>query len=271
MLILVVHRVPQYHVIIPTVKDTIQALWGIVEHEREEGGSNPKIIVFGSTANLVALYAAFFRQASTFSVYELQSRLSQPQRTRTTEEFKEAGTGVMFATDVIGRGMDFPNVTSVIQVGLPKNGEQYVHRVGRTARVDRDGRAVILLTQAESFFLTVNRKLPINPYVHTIDMTKYAAPSAEAMAKIDEKTKQKAYSAYLGFMKGFQKKLSVRPEGLVAMANELAMEAFHCPAPPPMGKGTIGKMGLRGVPGIRYRCLSDDDGGPTKRVKPSLK
>jgi ATP-dependent RNA helicase MSS116, mitochondrial len=259
--------VPQYHVIIPTVKDTFPALLSLVEHERKEGGSDPKIIVFGTTANLVAIYAEFFRQSSSLRVFELQSRLSQPQRTRTTNEFKEAATGIMFATDVIGRGMDFPNVTSVIQVGLPMNGEQYVHRVGRTARVDKDGRAVILLTEAESFFLAANRNLPIQPYVHKID-TKDNAATSEAMAKIDEKTKQKAYSAYLGFMKGFMNKLRVRPEGLVAMANELAMKGLDCPEPPPMEKKTVGKMGLKGVQGIRYGTLSDEE-SPSKRMKPS--
>ncbi len=258
---------PQYHVVFPTVKGTFAALLSLIEQERKEGGSAPKIIVFGTTANLVALYAEFYRQASSLRVYELQSRLSQPQRTRTTKEFKEAATGIMFATDVIGRGMDFPNVTSVIQVGLPMNGEQYVHRVGRTARVDKDGRAVILLTQAESFFLTANRKLPIKPYVHTID-TEDNESAAEAMARIDEKTKQKAYSAYLGFMKGFMNKLRLSPEGLVAMANNLAIEAFGCPEPPPMEKKTIGKMGLKGVQGIRYGILSEDE-SPSKRMKPS--
>lgn len=259
---------PQYHVIIPTVKDTFVALLSLVEHERKEGGSHPKIIVFGTTANLVALYAEFFRQSSSLQVYELQSRLSQPQRTRTTKDFKEAATGIMFATDVIGRGMDFPNVTSVIQVGLPMNGEQYVHRVGRTARVDKDGRAVVLLTQAESFFLTVNRKLPIQPYVHSIDTRNNAAASA-AMARIDDKAKQKAYSAYLGFMKGFINKLRLSPEGLVAMANELAIQAFGCPEPPPMERKTIGKMGLKGVQGIRYGIQSEDE-NPSKRMKQSL-
>ena len=252
---------------IPTVKDTFTALLSLVEHERQEGGPDPKIIVFGTTANLVALYAEFFRQSSSLRVYELQSRLSQPLRTRTTREFKEATSGIMFATDVIGRGMDFPNVTSVVQVGLPMNGEQYVHRVGRTARVDREGRAVILLTQAESFFLTVNRNLPIQPYVHEIDTTDDAA-ATETMAGIDEKSKRKAYSAYLGFMKGFMNKLQVKPEGLVAMANELAIKALHCPEPPPMEKKTIGKMGLKGVRGIVYRTLADDE-SPSKRMKPN--
>lgn len=96
-------------------------------------------------------------------VYQLQSRLSQNVRTRTTDEFKAASSGLMFASDVIGRGMDFPKVGHVFQLGLPASGEQYVHRVGRTARAGNDGRAVILLNENESYFPRINKQLPINP------------------------------------------------------------------------------------------------------------
>jgi ATP-dependent RNA helicase MSS116 len=249
-------RVPQYHVIIPSVRDTFGGLISLVQHEQAHSPSNSKIIVFGTTARLVALYAVLFRNIPSLSVYELHSRLSQPQRTRTTDEFKQAPSGIMLATDVIGRGMDFPDVTCVLQVGLPMNGEQYVHRVGRTARINKDGRAVILLTQAESFFLSVNRQLPVQPYAHTADICQDVGSAEKAAAilssNIDEDTKQKAYSAYLGFMKGFMNKLKVKPEGLVAMANELAMQGMGCPEPPTMEKTTVGKMGLKGVKGIRY-------------------
>jgi ATP-dependent RNA helicase MSS116 len=58
--------------------------------------------------------------------------------------------------------MDFPNVSLVVQLGLPSDSEQYVHRVGRTARAGRDGRAVIILFSNESFFVHTNPSLPIN-------------------------------------------------------------------------------------------------------------
>lgn len=263
-------RVPQYLVVIPNVKYTFVALSALIEQEWKEAGQDPKVIVFGTTANLVALFAEYFRKANSFGpVFELQSRMSQPMRTKTTEQFKKAKTGLMLATDVIGRGMDFPNVTTVIQVGLPENGEQYVHRVGRTARVDRDGRAVILLTEGETFFIKVNPKLPIKQYLHNLETTNDNGAAATVMAQIDPKTKQKAYSAYLGFMKGSMKKLRLDAPGLVALANEFAIEGFHCPEPPPMKKSTIGKMGLKGVKGIRYGEIEDDadDARPHKRPR----
>ena len=93
-------KVPQYSVIIPSVKDTFGALYSLLQEEIKATIGEPKIIVFGTTANLVALYAEVF-QASSFGlkVFELHSRLSQPARTKTTHAFKVAKNGIMFASD----------------------------------------------------------------------------------------------------------------------------------------------------------------------------
>lgn len=154
---------------------------------------------------------------------------------------------------VIGRGMDFPNVSLVIQVGLPSTPDAYVHRVGRTARAGKDGRAVILLTQAESFFCSVNRQFKITPYP-TSDMilrdTQSLLDVNRAMGILDDHDKQKAYSAYLGFMKGFMNKLNVDVTGLVRMANELALEGMGCEEVPGMQRTTIGWVVWRTI--LRY-------------------
>ncbi|KAJ5195403.1 ATP-dependent RNA helicase [Penicillium cinerascens] len=258
-------RVPQYHVLIPSVAETFTTLASLLNMEIKKCS---KIIVFGVTANMVALLANVFSEGLTpLKVFEIHSRLNQSRRTKTTEMFKEASAGIMFASDVIGRGMDFPNVDLVIQVGLPSNGEQYVHRVGRTARAGNDGRAIILLTEAESFFMKVNRHLPIKPHPQT-DAINAAAPLCAdavtmAMYSIDEETKQRAYSSFIGFFagSGLLKPLRLDKTGLVQMANKMAMEGMGCPEPPPMDKKVIGKMGLKGVPGFNYASGNDLYGG----------
>ena len=62
-------------------------------------------------------------------VYSIHSRLSQPRRTKATEDFKLAPTGVLFSSDVTARGIDIPGVTCVIQAGLPANAEQCGDRI----------------------------------------------------------------------------------------------------------------------------------------------
>ncbi|EAA62716.1 hypothetical protein AN5623.2 [Aspergillus nidulans FGSC A4] len=249
-------RVPQYYVLMPSVAETFTTLSSLLAHESKK---NTKIIVFGVTANMVALsHSAFANGLTPLKVFEIHSRLSQSARTRTTSQFKEADAGILFASDVIGRGMDFPNVDLVVQVGLPSNAEQYVHRVGRTARAGNDGRAVILLTESESFFLKANRHLPIQPHPDASSIlanaTSCSPAVTQAMYAVDETTKQRAYSSYIGFFagSGLMKQLRLDKPGLVQLANELAIKGMACPEPPPMDKKIVGKMGLKGVPGFNY-------------------
>lgn len=265
-------RVPQYHVLIPGVAQTFTSLAALLNREIQ---ACSKIIVFGVTANMVALFARVFSQGLTpLKVFEIHSRLNQNARTRTTAQFKEADSGIMFASDVIGRGMDFPNVDLVVQVGLPSNGEQYVHRVGRTARAGNDGRAIILLTQAESFFMKMNRHLPINPHPDTEKIIEDALACAnkvtQAMYAVDEETKQRAYSSYIGFFagSGLLKQIRLDKAGLVQLANDLAINGMACPEAPPMDKKVIGKMGLKGVPGFNYASGADLRGGNSSRSRP---
>ena len=92
-------KVPQFSVVIPSVNQTFTVLSSLLSEEIKAATDEPKIICFGTTANLVALYAKAFQNELNIPVYELHSRLSQPARTRTTTEFKAAKRGIMFASD----------------------------------------------------------------------------------------------------------------------------------------------------------------------------
>jgi ATP-dependent RNA helicase MSS116, mitochondrial len=59
----------------------------------------------------------------------------------------------MFTSDVSARGLDYPNVSLVIQMGLPSDKSQYVHRLGRTARAGKGGSGVLVLNTYEKSFL----------------------------------------------------------------------------------------------------------------------
>lgn len=71
----------------------------LLQEEIKTAAGEPKIIVFGTTAKIVALFAAVFQRNLGLEVFELHSRLSQPARTRTTDMFKSATRGIMFASD----------------------------------------------------------------------------------------------------------------------------------------------------------------------------
>lgn len=264
-------KVPQYMVIIPDVSDTFKALLALLTLEIKATKGESKIIVFGTTANLVALYAKVFEGLLNLQVFELHSRLSQPARTKATDSFKTTSRGIMFASDVIGRGMDFPDVSLVLQVGVPLDSDAYTHRVGRTARAGKDGRAIIMMTKIEaSFWFKDNRQFPIMQYSATTEvlraMEELAPTVTNALKNTDPDAKRKAYSAYMGFMKGFGKKMKINLAGLVEMCNQFAVNGMLSGEVPTMEKKTIGKMGLKGVPGIRYAKPSPSEGVAGSRL-----
>ncbi|MCF3972406.1 DEAD/DEAH box helicase [Paracoccus salsus] len=84
-----------------------------------------------------------------FSVAAIHGNKSQGQRERALAAFRKGDTQVLVATDVAARGLDIPEVAHVYNYDLPNVPENYVHRIGRTARAGRDGRAVALCAPAE--------------------------------------------------------------------------------------------------------------------------
>ena len=130
-------HVPQ-HYLITSKQSQAPELLGLVQEAMQE--PNYKVIVFFTTARLTQLYAEVFAALGT-PVLEMHSRKSQPQRTRIAEQFREGTKLVMFSSDVSARGMDYPGVTAVVQVGMPSDKAQYIHRLGRTARASRRGQA----------------------------------------------------------------------------------------------------------------------------------
>ncbi|KAF3909849.1 hypothetical protein ABW21_db0204874 [Orbilia brochopaga] len=83
---------------------------------------------------------------SAVSLFKLHGSLPQHTRTATLNEFfHEKAAAVLFCTDVASRGLDLPNVDLVVQYDPPYSKEDYIHRIGRTARAGRQGRAILFL------------------------------------------------------------------------------------------------------------------------------
>ena len=80
-----------------------------------------KVMVFLPTAREAGFCAALFRQMASVHtpIFEIHSKKSQPQRTATSEQFRTCQSGILFSSDVSARGMDYPDVTFVLQVGAP--------------------------------------------------------------------------------------------------------------------------------------------------------
>lgn len=81
-----------------------------------------------------------------FEVAEIHSNLTQSQRQRSLEGFKKGRYRILVATDIASRGIDVSHISLVINYDLPDDSEDYVHRIGRTARAGREGKAISFAT-----------------------------------------------------------------------------------------------------------------------------
>ncbi|MBM2575424.1 DEAD/DEAH box helicase [Jannaschia sp. Os4] len=88
-----------------------------------------------------------------FDAASIHGNKSQGQRDRALKGFREGTVTVLVATDVAARGIDVPEVAFVYNFDLPNVPENYVHRIGRTARAGRDGRAISLVAHEEAGLL----------------------------------------------------------------------------------------------------------------------
>jgi ATP-dependent RNA helicase MSS116 len=140
-------RIRQEAVVLP-VGSLVPALHRIVAAHLAKSETS-KIIVFITNAVTVQLMAALFRASGFASALEIHSRLDQNKRNAADRAFRERPSGLLFASDVAARGVDFPGVTLVIQLGIADSAENVVHRVGRTGRGGRSGEALMLLCDDE--------------------------------------------------------------------------------------------------------------------------
>ena len=91
--------------------------------------------------------------AHDFKIATLHSDKTQRERDKALASFKEGRVNILVATDIASRGLDISNVSYVINYNVPEHAEDYVHRIGRTGRAQKEGRAITLFSSEETSFL----------------------------------------------------------------------------------------------------------------------
>lgn len=103
-------------------------------------------IIFTRTVNETQRIAILLRTLG-FGAVPIHGQLSQSSRLGALQKFKSRSRDILVATDVAARGLDIPSVDLVINLDLPPDSKTYVHRVGRTARAGKSGKAISFVTQ----------------------------------------------------------------------------------------------------------------------------
>uniref|UniRef100_A0A7S4AXN6 ATP-dependent RNA helicase n=1 Tax=Pseudo-nitzschia australis TaxID=44445 RepID=A0A7S4AXN6_9STRA len=292
--------VAQSHIVLPSreidmISSVVETVRYAVEtHVNKEDDTSrftipPKIVVFFPTARLVQFYAQIFEEINKgvlltestgddknikIPSWELHSKKSQGYRNRVSDEFRKATMGVLFTSDVSARGVDYPNVSHVIQFGMPENREQYIHRLGRTGRGGSKGKGWLVLQDWEASFLKELKGVDIpenNDLISKFLEEDIPRDSNSMVVEVQRrvrggdgvlsKSASAAYAAFLGYYKSQMKRMGMRsPENLVSIANDFALSTGFA-EPPQLQKSTVGKMGLKGVAGLNIGSGAFSGGG----------
>jgi ATP-dependent RNA helicase DeaD len=125
-------------------ENKMQDLLSVLIHEKPEN-----CMIFCATREMVNVLYRKLMQAR-IQCGMLHGLIDQQQRLKTIDEFREGRYRYLIATDVAARGVDFDNITHVINYDFPTSKEAYVHRIGRTGRNGKAGKAISLIQESES-------------------------------------------------------------------------------------------------------------------------
>lgn len=121
--------------------------------------------------------------------------LSQEERNEVLADFKSKKTQIIFATDLFGRGLDVVDIGTVINYDLPRSPDEYIHRIGRTARAGKSGMAISFITlEDDEHFILIEKRANISLMREQIvgfERTGTPAPKPKGTAPIKGKRKSK--------------------------------------------------------------------------------
>lgn len=235
----------QQHYIVTPLPDKLDTLYGFIKSNLKS-----KIIVFLSSGKQVRfVYESFRHLQPGIPLLHLHGRQKQAARLEITSRFIAAKNSCLFATDVVARGIDFPAVDWVIQADCPEDVDTYIHRVGRTARYQSNGHAVLFLDPSEEHGMVKKleqKKIPIQK-VHVKEKKKrHIKDQLQKMCFQNPDLKYLGQKAFISYTRS----IHLQRDKDVFKFGELDLDGFAA------------SMGLPGTPQFKFQKGED-----VKRLK----
>jgi ATP-dependent RNA helicase RhlE len=155
-----------------------------------------RVMIFTRTKEVADNVFRFLERKKLGPVRVVHSNKGQNSRINAMNEFKEGKLRILVSTDVASRGIDVTNVSHVINFDVPIMYEDYVHRTGRTGRAFQEGKAITLVTDAETYHIDkiekiIREKIPVKKLPKQVVIAETPYEEAQAMAR--EIDRQKRY------------------------------------------------------------------------------
>ncbi|GAA0164493.1 RNA helicase [Lithospermum erythrorhizon] len=218
---------------------------------------NQKIIIYFMTCACVDYWGLSLPQLSllkNFSLISLHGKMKQIAREKALNTFSSLSSGVLLCTDVAARGLDIPGVDCIIQYDPPQDPNVFVHRAGRTARMGREGSALVFLTPKEEAYVEFLhlRKIPLEAR-ECSDEAPDVIPEIRSAALRDRDVMEKGLRAFVSYIRAYKE--------------------HHCSYIFQWKELEIGKLGmgygllqLPSVPEVKHHSLSTKGFIPVKNV-----
>ncbi|ELT98171.1 hypothetical protein CAPTEDRAFT_160521 [Capitella teleta] len=150
-----------HHYMVTPSKLRLVTLAAFIMWKCKLSNKRSKVLVFMSTQQSVDFHYDLFHtvlgegETSKLNLFKLHGEMAQKERTQVFQEFSKLKDGLLLCTDVASRGLDMPRVKWIIQYTPPATATDYVHRVGRTARIGGHGNALLFLLPSEVDYIKV--------------------------------------------------------------------------------------------------------------------
>ncbi|CAN0888427.1 DEAD-box ATP-dependent RNA helicase 18 [Linum grandiflorum] len=167
-----------------------------------------KIIVYYMTCACVDYWGVVLPQLSalkSLSLIPLHGKMKQSARDKAFENFTSLTSGVLLCTDVAARGLDIPGVDCIVQYDPPQDPDVFIHRVGRTARLGRQGYSIVFLLPKEEAYVRFlqKRSVPLQEREPTDDAVDVVSEIRSAARK-DRDVMEKGLTAFVSFIRAYK-------------------------------------------------------------------
>ncbi|CCG81203.1 ATP-dependent RNA helicase dbp4 [Taphrina deformans PYCC 5710] len=204
-----------------------------------------KAIVFMSTGKQVRFaYETFRHLHPGVSLIHLHGKQKQTARADITARFAASKHCFLFCTDIVARGLDFPAVDWVVQLDAPEDADTYIHRVGRTARYEKGGKALLMLLPSEegAFLARLKSKRVVVERLNIKQSKKQSiVPQLQHMCFKDPEIKYLGQKAFVSYVRS----VNLHKDKDVFKAEALPVEEFAA------------SLGLPGAPRIKFLSAKD--------------
>lgn len=225
--------------------DKLSTLYGFIKTHLKA-----KVLVFFSSSKQVRyVYETFRTLQPGIPLLHLHGKQKQTARIEAVNKFSTAKHSCLFATDIVARGIDFPTVDWVVQVDCPEDTATYIHRVGRSARFDKKGDALLFLTPKEEPAMVANlesRKIPIKKLTIRESKTKQIQDKLQGLCFKNPELKYLGQKAFMSYVRS----VHLQKDKDVFKVSDLPLEKFAL------------SLGLPGAPKLKI-----NDAGRNKELK----